>query len=93
MILTPRMIDQMRLHTSIDEHLEKSLLKRLGTEPGPHIYTEQDLHEQSRKMIARYNENLAATSKSRIEPGVAQGAESKEENRRQRLRNTYEPLR
>ena len=89
MILTPRMIDQMRLHRSIDEHLEKLLLKRLGTEPYPHVYTEQDLHEQSRKMIARYNENLAATSKSRIEPGVARSVRIHEENRRQRPSNTH----
>ena len=76
MILTPRMIDRMRLQTRIDENLEMLLLRQLGTEPYPHVYTEQDLHEQSRKMIARYNEDLAATSKSRIKPGVARSGET-----------------
>ena len=76
MILTPRMIDRMRLYSSIDEHLEKLLLRQLGTEPYPHVYTEQDLHEQSRKIIEQYNENLATTSKRRIEPGVAPNAKS-----------------
>jgi hypothetical protein len=51
------MIDQMRRYSSIDEHLEKMLLERLGSEPYPHTYTEQDLHEQSRKMIMQYNRN------------------------------------
>ena len=49
MTLTPKMIDQMRPYWNIDE--------RLGSEPYPHTYTEQDLHEQSRKMIMLYNRN------------------------------------
>ena len=76
MTLTSKMIDQMRLYWSIDEHLEKMLLNRLGTEPHPHVYTEQDLHEQSRKMIMRYNENLARTPKSRIKSGLIGNTES-----------------
>ena len=57
MTLTPKMIDQMRLSWNIDECLEKTLLERLGSEPYPHTYTEQDLYEQSRKMIMHYNRN------------------------------------
>ena len=76
MTLTPRMIDQMRLYWKIDEHLQTSLLKQFGTEPYPHVYTEQDLHEQSRKMIMRYNEKLAGIPKSRIESGVTRNSES-----------------
>ena len=66
MILTPDMIDHMRRYWRIDAHLERMLLNQLETEPYPHSYTEQDIHEQSRKMISRYNESLAAT-RSRIE--------------------------
>ena len=57
MTLTAKIIDQMRLYWNIDEHLEKMLLEQLGSEPYPHTYTEQDLHEQSRKMIMQYNRN------------------------------------
>jgi len=55
MILTRKMIDEMRRHSRIDECLEHILLKRLGTEPYPHVFTEQDIYEQCRKMIQRYN--------------------------------------
>jgi hypothetical protein len=61
MILTPVIIDQMRRYMPIDARLERMLLKQLGKEPYPHSYTEQDIHEQSRKMINRYNEGSAAT--------------------------------
>ena len=57
MILTRKMINQMRLYSRIDETLEQMLLDQLGTEPYPHVYTEQDIYEQSRKMIMRYNDN------------------------------------
>ena len=69
MILTPDMIDHMRRYRRIDARLERILLEQLGTEPYPHSYTEQDIHEQSRKMIIRYNESLAAT-RSRIESSM-----------------------
>ncbi len=55
MILTPKMIREMRRYSRIDECLEQILLKQLGTDPYPHMYTEQDIYEQSRKMIQRYN--------------------------------------
>ena len=55
MILTRKMIAEMRRYSRIDECLEQILLKQLGVEPYPHMYTEQDICEQSRKMIQRYN--------------------------------------
>ena len=55
MILTRKMIAEMRRYSRIDECLEQILLKQLGVEPFPHVYTEQDICEQSRKMIQRYN--------------------------------------
>ena len=64
MILTPEMIADMRRYQRIDICLEQMLLKQLGTEPYPHVYTEQDIHEQSRKMIIRYNEGREATTAS-----------------------------
>lgn len=56
MILTSNMISRMRRYSQIDETLEQMLLDQLGTEPYPHTYTAQDIHEQSRKMIVRYKE-------------------------------------
>jgi len=56
MILTPKMINDMRRYWPIDKRLERMLLKQLGAEPFPHVYTEQDIYEQSRKMILRYNQ-------------------------------------
>lgn len=79
MTLTPNMIRKMRRYWRIDEQLEQMLLKQLGSEPYPYLYTEQDLHEQSRKMIMRYNESLAATN-SLIGPGVAQHTESRKKS-------------
>ena len=58
MILTRKMINQMRRYSRIDETLEQMLLDQLGTEPYPYVYTEQDIYEQSRKMILQYNENI-----------------------------------
>jgi hypothetical protein len=57
MILTRKMIDQMRLYSRIDETLEQMLLDQFGSEPCPHAYSEQDIYEQSRKMIMRYTES------------------------------------
>jgi hypothetical protein len=56
MILTLKMINDMRRYWRIDKRLERMLLKQLGAEPFPHVYTEQDIYEQSRKMILRYNQ-------------------------------------
>jgi hypothetical protein len=40
----------------IDKNLEALILKRFGTEPSPHTYTEQDRFEQIRKLVIDYNE-------------------------------------
>ena len=40
--------------TRFTEELEKLIYDRLGTEPIPHEYSEQDLYEQSRKIVMHY---------------------------------------
>lgn len=79
MILTPRMIADMQHYWKIDERLETLLLKRFGSEPYPHVYTEQDLYEQTRKIIAQYNKAQTAVSKNLLEPEVTRSIESEEE--------------
>lgn len=69
MNVTRRMIADMRRYRDIDENLEALLLKNLGTEPYPHIYTEQDLYEQVRKMVDRYKRE-DIESPNQTEPGV-----------------------
>ena len=71
MTLTPKMIERMRRYWPIDEQLEKILLIQLGTEPHPHVYSEQDLHEQSRKLIMQYNANITKTRNVHSESGAA----------------------
>jgi len=39
----------------IDKDLEALILRKYGTEPYPHTYTEQDLYEQIRKLVMRYH--------------------------------------
>jgi hypothetical protein len=56
MTLTHQDIEQMRRYWRIDKKLERMLIKQLGSEPKPYVYSEQDIYEQSRKMIIRYNE-------------------------------------
>ena len=55
-----------RLRTSggcdIPLELEEILIQRFGEEPYPHTYTEQDLYEQTRKVINRYT-----TERGRLE--------------------------
>ncbi len=79
MILTPRMIADMRRYCKVDEHLEALLLERFGSEPYPHEYTEHDLYEQTRKIIAQYNEAQTSASKNSLEPEVARPIESEKE--------------
>jgi hypothetical protein len=57
MTATPRMIRKLREQgrIPIDRELEALILQEYGTEPYPQIYTEQDLYEQIRKLIMRYN--------------------------------------
>jgi hypothetical protein len=56
MVLTKVMIDGLRVagRMDIDCELEDLLLRRFGTEPHPHEYSEQDLHEQVRKSVILY---------------------------------------
>ena len=58
MTLTKEMIAGLRFpgRTDIDSKLESFLLKHYGAEPYPHEYSEQDLYEQARKRISRYNQ-------------------------------------
>ena len=81
MTITAKMIDEMRLYgnTSIDENLEALLLQQYGTEPFPHTYTEQDLHEQTRKFIAQYNRDHAAVSTNLSDAAVTQPSKSTEQ--------------
>ncbi len=72
MILTARMIEDMRRYEKIDDCLKQMLLEQLGTEPYPHSYTEQDIHEQSRKMIMQYNRNHTQTAINRLEPYITE---------------------
>ena len=78
MTITPKLIAEMRLYSRIDRNLEALLLERYGTEPLPYIYTEQDLHEQTRKFIAQYNRDHAVALTNRSKPGVIRPPESTE---------------
>ncbi len=55
---TRKQIDQMRTdgRFKIDAPLEEMIVAQYGVEPDPYEYSEQDLHEQIRKLIDRYNE-------------------------------------
>ena len=66
-----RMTRQLReqAHMSIDNELEALILEQYGTEPDDSPeYTEQDLHEQIRKLIDTYNRKQNAMT-----PFAAQG--------------------
>jgi hypothetical protein len=60
MTATPRLVRRLREESRlrIDEELERLILERFGTEPIPYTYSEQDLWEQIRKLVAHYNEEL-----------------------------------
>jgi hypothetical protein len=57
MILTSKMIANLRFQCrlAIDKGLEASLLRQFGVEPYPNEYSEQDMHEQVRKVVMKYN--------------------------------------
>jgi len=57
MTLTKEMIARLRFpgRMAIDHRLETFLLTHYGREPYPYEYSEQDLYEQVRKEIYRYN--------------------------------------
>ena len=59
MTATRRMIRLLREQSrmDIDNDLEELILKEYATEPDPYTYTEQDLHEQIRKLIIRYHQD------------------------------------
>ncbi len=58
MVLTKRHIRMLRQQgrMTISDEVEAILLARLGTEPEPYTYTEQDLYEQARKIIREHQE-------------------------------------
>lgn len=57
MTITRKEIQRMRSHgrMHIDAALEELILSEYGVEPEPFEYTAQDLHEQIRKLVYRYN--------------------------------------
>jgi hypothetical protein len=63
MVIDSGYIQKLRRNAmEISEELEEILINRLGDEPEPYAYTEQDLWEQALKLIARYD-----TPKGRLE--------------------------
>lgn len=62
MKLTRRMINRFRFHGRMDinDELEAFLLRQYGAEPYPNVYTEQDLHEQVRKIVFQHNRDKSA---------------------------------
>ncbi len=76
MTLTRKLINDMRTHgrISIDKTLEALLLEHYGTEPYPHTYTEQDLYEQTRKLIVRYNRDHDLVSLNFFKPGLTRSS-------------------
>ncbi|TVQ28599.1 MAG: hypothetical protein EA383_00145 [Spirochaetaceae bacterium] len=57
MTITRNQIQRMRSHARmrIDADLEDMILDQYGEEPDGPEYTDQDLHEQIRKLINQYN--------------------------------------
>ena len=64
MIATRKMIRELREHSrmQIDRDLEALILREFGTESYPNTYTEQDLYEQIRKLVERFNECIPSNS-------------------------------
>ncbi len=58
MTITRKQIDRMRTDSrlGIDVQLEEFIIAQYGQEPDGPEYTEQDLHEQIRNLIYRYNQ-------------------------------------
>ncbi len=79
MTITSKIIANMRCRWKIDKNLETLLLKRLGTEPSPYAYTEQDLYEQARKIVAQCNSNNADVLLNPPEPDVVWPIDSTKE--------------
>jgi hypothetical protein len=73
MTATRRMIRQLReqAHIRINSELEALILEQYGTEADDcPEYTEQDLHEQIRKLIIRYNRTHNAMAPNAPEGGM-----------------------
>ena len=64
MIVDKKYVQKLRTsgRRDIPVELEEILIQRFGEEPYPETYTEQDLYEQTRKVINRY-----ASAKGRLE--------------------------
>jgi len=63
MVIDSGYIQELRRNAmEIPEELAEILIDRLGAEPEPYTFTEQDLWEQARKLIMRYG-----TPKGRLE--------------------------
>lgn len=67
MVVDKMYIEKLKKSCSHDgvkftSELEQLIYDRQGTEPEPYQYTEQDLHEQARKLVMRYQ-----TPKGRLE--------------------------
>jgi hypothetical protein len=55
MVIDSGYIQELRRNAmEIPEELAEILIDRLGEEPEPYTFTEQDLWEQARKLIMRY---------------------------------------
>lgn len=64
MIVDSKYLGKMRQNMQkIPEELENILIDRLGEEPEPYTYSEQDLYEQTRKIIKLYD----SSPKGRLE--------------------------
>jgi len=52
-------IDNLRENRwEIDETLESLILAKFSKEPYPHVWSDQDLYEQIRKLVNDYNAKL-----------------------------------
>ena len=55
MVVDIRYVEKLRQNRiEVSQELEDILIDRLGKEPEPYTFSEQDLYEQARKIIERY---------------------------------------
>ena len=58
-VATKTYIDNLRENRwEIDETLESHILAKCSEEPYPHVWSDQDLHEQVRKLVNDYDAKL-----------------------------------
>lgn len=56
MIVDNKYIEKLRRNRiEVSQELEDILIDRMGEEPEPYTFSEQDLHEQTRKILQRYS--------------------------------------